>query len=91
METIHISEAEAAANFAGFMARIRAGTEIIIQEAALPAVVLRMVAEPTLRRLSESLRLAKEHGSMATLDGGFADDLEAIVNSHAAPLGNLWD
>lgn len=44
-----------------------------------------------MRRLSESLRLAKEHGSAATLDGGFGLDLEAAVNSHPEPLENLWD
>jgi hypothetical protein len=44
-------------------------------------VVLRADAERPLRRLSESLRMAKEHGSTATLDGGFAHDLEAVVNS----------
>jgi len=44
-----------------------------------------------LRRLSESLRLAKERRSTATLDGGFARDLEAAVNGHPEPLENPWD
>jgi hypothetical protein len=53
-------------------------------------VVLRTAVEPSVRRLSESLRLATEHGSKVTLDGGFARDLEAVVNSHPEPLGNPW-
>jgi hypothetical protein len=41
--------------------------------------------------LSESLRLAKERGSTATLDGSFASDLEAVIASHLEPLNNPWD
>jgi hypothetical protein len=43
-------------------------------------------AEPHVRLLSESLRLAKEHASSATLDGDFARDLEEAINSHREPL-----
>jgi antitoxin (DNA-binding transcriptional repressor) of toxin-antitoxin stability system len=81
MATIHISGADAIRDFAGLLARVRAGAEVVIEDPASPAVVLRADAERPLRRLSESLRMAKEHGSTATLDGGFAHDLEAVVNS----------
>jgi prevent-host-death family protein len=91
MATIHISETEAVRDFAGLLARVRAGAEIVIENEASPAVVLHMVAERSVRRLSESLRLAKEHGSNARLDGGFASDLEAIVDSHPEPLESSWD
>jgi antitoxin (DNA-binding transcriptional repressor) of toxin-antitoxin stability system len=90
MATIHITEAEAIRDIAGLLARARAGVEVIIEEAAVPAIVLHKVIAPPLRRLSESLRLAKEHGSTVTLDGGFARDLEAVVNSHPEPLQNPW-
>ena len=90
MATIHISEADAYRDFADLLARVRAGAEVVIEDAASPAVVLRAAAERPLRRLSESLRLAKEHGSTVTLDGGFARDLEAVVNSHPAPIRNPW-
>jgi antitoxin (DNA-binding transcriptional repressor) of toxin-antitoxin stability system len=91
MATIHISEADALRDFAALLGRVRAGAEVVIDDGASPAVVLRTVVEPSPRRLSESLRLAKEHGSTVTLDGGFARDLEAVVNSHPEPLGNPWD
>jgi hypothetical protein len=91
MATIHISEADAYRDFAGLLARVRAGAEVVIEDPASPAVVLRTVVEPSVRRLSESLRLAKEHGSTVTLDGGFTSDLEAVVNSHPEPLGDPWD
>lgn len=90
MAVIHISEAEAARDFAGLMARVRAGAEVVIDDESSPAVVLHVVAERPVRRLSESLRMAKEHGSIATLDGGFASDLEAIINSHPEPLESSW-
>jgi hypothetical protein len=42
--------------------------------------------------LSESLRLAKEHASNATLDGDFARDLEEAINSHREPLNpSAWE
>jgi prevent-host-death family protein len=90
MAVIHISEADAARDFTGLLARVRAGEEIVIEKEASPAVVLRVAAERPLRRLSESLRLAREHGSAVTLDGGFARDLDAIINSHPEPLENPW-
>ena len=88
---IHISEAEAASNFADVLARVRAGAEVVIESGKLPVAVLRP-AEPHLRLLSESLRLAKERASTATLDGDFARDLEAAINTHRQPLNPpAWD
>jgi hypothetical protein len=49
-------------------------------------------AEPYVRLLSESLRLAREHGSTATLDEDFAKDVEAAIESHREPLNPpAWD
>jgi len=85
----HISEAEAARDFAGLLARVRSGDEIVIEgnagDEARPVAVIRQV-EPHVRWLSESLRLAKEHVSTATLDEDFARDLEEAINSHREPL-----
>src|SRR6266851_4903055 len=88
---IHISEAEAASDFAAVLARVRAGAEIVIEDDARPVAVVRP-AEPHVRWLSESLRLAKEHASTATLDEDFARDLEEVINSHREPLNPpAWD
>ena len=88
---IYISEAEAARNFADVLARVRAGAEIVIGDEVRPVAVVRP-AEPHVRLLSESLRLAKEHASRATLDKDFARDLEAAINSHREPLNPpAWD
>jgi len=63
----------------------------VIEHDARPVVVLRP-AEPHVRLLSESLRLALEHGSTVTLDGDFGRDLEEFINSHREPLSPpAWD
>ncbi len=88
---IHISELEAASHFAGLVERLRAGEEIIIEDGSKPVAVVHP-AEPSVRLLSESLRLAREHGSVATLDEDFAKDVEAGIASHRDPLDPpTWD
>lgn len=90
-DVIRISEAEAASDFASLMARVRSGAEIVIENDARPVAVVRP-AEPHVRLLSESLRLAREHGSTATLDEDFAKDVEAAIESHREPLNPpAWD
>lgn len=90
MAVIRIPAEEAARDFAGIIARVSAGEEVIIERGNAPAVVMR-VSNPHLRLLSESLRLAEEHSSTATLDGEFGRDLEAVVNSHSEPLQTPWE
>src|SRR5215472_19071260 len=82
---VHISEAEAASDFASLIARVRSGAEVVIEDNARPVAVMRP-AEPYVRPLSESLRLAREHGSRATLDEDFAKDVEAAIESHRESL-----
>lgn len=88
---IRVSEAEAASDFASLPDRVRAGAEIVIEHNARPVAVVRP-AEPYVRLLSESLRLAREHGSTVTLDPAFARDVEAAIESHREPLSPPeWD
>ncbi len=88
---IHISEADAASDFASLLARVRAGTEVVIEKDAHPVAVI-SPAESSVRLLSESLRRAREHSSTATLDEGFAKDVEAAIESHREPLTPpAWD
>ena len=90
---IHISEAEAASDFAAVLARVRAGAEIVI-EGHEPVVVVR--AEPVrVRLLSECIALAKAHeeetGKVPVLDPDFAADVEEIVKNRKCgtpPRGN---
>lgn len=88
---IRISDTEAAHDFPSLLPRVRAGAEIIIEHDARAVAIMRP-AEPPVRLLSESLRVAKERGSHATLDGEFGRDLETIISSRREPLRPpAWD
>jgi antitoxin (DNA-binding transcriptional repressor) of toxin-antitoxin stability system len=91
---IHISEEEAARDFAGLMARVRAGAEIVIERDRHPAAVLR-AAEPPRRSISESIALAeartKELGYKAVMDAAFAADLEEIIRNRKPGDRSVWD
>ena len=90
-DIFHISETDATSDFRSLLDRVRAGAEVIIESGSQPIAVVRP-PEPHVRLLSESLRMAKERGSTATLDGEFGKDLEDIINSHRAPLNPPeWD
>jgi antitoxin (DNA-binding transcriptional repressor) of toxin-antitoxin stability system len=91
-QVIHISEAEAASNFADVLARVRAGAEIVIEGQEPVVVAVRPSKPQPGRLLSESIALAEAHGSTVTLDGDFGRDLEEIINSHREPLNPpTWD
>ena len=93
MATIHISEAEAARDFAGLMAQVRLGAEVVIESDARAVAVIRpaVPAGPG-RLLSEIIASAEARGSSAVLDGNFTRALEEVVNSHPEPLNPpAWD
>jgi antitoxin (DNA-binding transcriptional repressor) of toxin-antitoxin stability system len=86
MATFHISEAEAAGDFAGLMARIRAGAEVVIESDKLAIAVVRPASSDfSPRLLSESIALAKKHaeesGTEPRMDPDFAADLKEIIES----------
>ncbi|MGC1650973.1 MAG: hypothetical protein WA741_34540 [Candidatus Sulfotelmatobacter sp.] len=91
---IHISEAEAASDFAGVLARVREGAEVVIESGKLPVAVVRP-AESHVRLLSESIALAKAHakelGYEPTLDPDFASDLEDIIKSRKPREISSWE
>jgi hypothetical protein len=82
MATVRISEDDSARDFAGLMARFRAGAEVLIEkDAVFPPLVLRMAGEtPRDRLLSESIALAearsKKLAYKPVMDADFAADLE---------------
>jgi antitoxin (DNA-binding transcriptional repressor) of toxin-antitoxin stability system len=96
MATIHISEAEAVGDFAGLMARIRAGVEVVIESDARAAAVVRPAgSEFRPRLLSESIALAKRHaqelGYEPRMDPEFAADLQEIVDSRRPWNPPSWE
>jgi len=83
---IHISEEEAARDFAGLMARVRAGNEVVIESDARAVAILRPAGDEFRPRLiSESIALAKKHaeelGYEPRMDPEFAADLEEIIRN----------
>ncbi|HEU5341554.1 hypothetical protein [Edaphobacter sp.] len=95
MAVSHIPETEAARDFAGLLARVRAGEEIIIEREASPDVVLRVAAEPRGRLLSESIALAEAHakemGCEPVMDAEFAADMEEIIRNRKPRDTSAWD
>jgi antitoxin (DNA-binding transcriptional repressor) of toxin-antitoxin stability system len=88
---IHLSEAEAAAtNFTTLLARVYAGTEIIIENGKRPVAIFRAV-EPARRTIFECIELLPED-STATIDSDFSKDVRAAVESQSEPLNPpAWD
>jgi antitoxin (DNA-binding transcriptional repressor) of toxin-antitoxin stability system len=81
---IHISESEAAGDFAAILARVRAGAEIVIESGKVPVAVIHAPVPPR-RSIAECIALLPED-STATIDRDFANDVEAAVKCHRESL-----
>jgi hypothetical protein len=94
MATIHISGLDASRDFAGLMAMVRSGAEIIIEDGAYPPAVLRS-AEPAPRTISESIEIARklrlETGESPVLDADFAEDVAEIIHNRKPWTPPAWD
>jgi antitoxin (DNA-binding transcriptional repressor) of toxin-antitoxin stability system len=87
---IHISEAEAASDFASVLARVRAGAEVVIESGKLPVAVIHAPA-PLRRSISDCIAVLPED-STAVMDADFAKDIEAAIAAHREPLEPpAWD
>ena len=91
---IHISDAEAASDFASLLDRVRNGAEIVIEHDARPVAVLH-AAEPMRRTISECIALAKIHeeetGKAPVLDADFAEDVEEILRNRKPWTPPAWE
>lgn len=93
---IHISEEEAARDFPGVLAQVRAGIEVVIESDARAVAVMRPAGDESgPRLLSESLALPKKHaeelGHEPVLDSDFAADLEEIIKSRKPREVSSWE
>jgi antitoxin (DNA-binding transcriptional repressor) of toxin-antitoxin stability system len=90
MATVHISESDAAGDFAGLIAKVRAGAEVVIENAKIPVAIMRAPA-PERRTLAECIAMLPED-STATIDEDFASDIEAAIQAHREPIDtSAWD
>ena len=94
-DVIHVSEAEAASDFASLLERVREGAEVIIERDAKPVAVVRSPDAMLGRPISESIALAEAHakelGYEPTLDASFADDLAEIIHSRKPRDLSKWE
>ena len=87
---IHVSESEATRDFAGLLARVRAGAEVIIESGRLAIAVIHAPVPPR-RSISECIARLPED-SKAIMDAEFAKDVEAAIASHREALEPpSWD
>lgn len=95
MATFHISEAEAGPNFADLMARVRSGSEVVIENGSAPVAVIRPANPPKGCLLSESIAIAeartKERGYEIVMDPDFAADMEEIIKNRKPRDTSAWD
>ena len=93
-DVIHISDAEAAINFASLLARVVAGAEVVIEHDASPVAILHP-AVPIRRSISECIARAKareaETGDAPILDPDFAADVEEITKSRKPWNPPAWE
>jgi antitoxin (DNA-binding transcriptional repressor) of toxin-antitoxin stability system len=93
-EVIHISDSEAASDFASLLDRVRKGAEIVIEHDARPIAVLHS-ADPMRRTISDCIALAKAHeeetGKAPVLDADFAEDVEKITSNRKPWNAPAWE
>jgi antitoxin (DNA-binding transcriptional repressor) of toxin-antitoxin stability system len=91
---IRVSEAEAVSDFAGLLARVRAGAEVVVESGKMPVAVIHAPAAPH-RTLSECIALAKAHeaetGEAPVLDADFAADMEDILKHRSTWNPSAWE
>src|ERR1035441_10002138 len=77
MAQLHMTEAELARDLHAVLEKVRQGVEVVVDHDCQPVAVLR-ASDPPRRRVSEVLALMPKD-STATMDAGFARDIQAAV------------
>ena len=84
MPQVHMTEAEAARDLHGVLAKVQQGLEVVIEQDHRAVAVIRSPL-PKGRLLSECIALAEARGSTATLDEGFMKDVEDGIANRSRP------
>jgi antitoxin (DNA-binding transcriptional repressor) of toxin-antitoxin stability system len=97
-ETVYISEADAAKDFAGLVDRALGGQQIVVRREGRDVVMVSPVASDpevttkTLGEVIESLRQRKATLGLATVDDDFASDMRKIHDDLNVPLdSSKWE
>ena len=90
MATIHITEAEAIDDMRSWLAKVRAGSELIIENGTIPVAVVRP-AQPTRRTVAECLAML-DPNSTAVIDPDFAHDVQEAADAiRQTRRPSAWD
>jgi len=90
MAVLHITEAELARDLASVLAKVRQGTEVVVEQGYRTVAVIKPVKSPG-RPIDECIARAKAHGSGVTMDEDFAEDVEEIIASRQPFDASAWD
>jgi len=91
MEQVHMTDAEVANDFPAVLEKLQRGFEVVVEHDHQPVALIKL-PQFRGRSIDECIAMAEAHGSHATLDEGFTQDLETIINSHREPLNPpSWD
>ncbi len=84
MAVAPMSEADVGKDIAAVLAEVRQGSEIIIEQGNRPMAVIKP-SRPAARMISEVIADLKARGSDATMDDGFARDIEEGIKAQRQP------
>jgi antitoxin (DNA-binding transcriptional repressor) of toxin-antitoxin stability system len=84
MAIVHMSEADVVKDIAAVLAKVRQGSEIVIEHGDRPVAVIKP-SKPAGRMISEVITDLKARGSDAIMDDDFARDIEEGIKAHRQP------
>ncbi len=84
MAVVHMSEADVVKDIAAVLAKVRQGSEIVIEHGNRPVAVIKP-SKPVGRMISEVIAELKDRGAEAIMDDDFARDIEEGIKAHRQP------
>jgi antitoxin (DNA-binding transcriptional repressor) of toxin-antitoxin stability system len=84
MAVVHMSEADVVKDIVAVLAKVRQGSEIVIEQGNRPVAIIKP-SQPAGRMISEVIAALEANGANAVLDEDFARDVEAGINAHREP------
>jgi antitoxin (DNA-binding transcriptional repressor) of toxin-antitoxin stability system len=94
MATIRIAAIDGARDFAGLIAQVRAGAEVVVEDGSYPPALLH-AALPVPRTISGSIEIARklklETGESPVLDPDFAEDVAEVIRNRRPWNPPAWD
>jgi antitoxin (DNA-binding transcriptional repressor) of toxin-antitoxin stability system len=84
MAVIHMSETDVVKNIVAVLAKVRQGSEVVIEQGNRPVAIIKP-SQPAGRLISEVIAALEANGASAVPDEDFARDVEAGINAHREP------